>query len=130
MSLEKVNAVIVGAGAGGGIVAKELSESGLSTVLLERGHHQSFSDHGSDELISQRTTVLGNAFGPDNKRHRRVVQNDDGSWRVVLPNQWDYHNVAACVGGGTLSYGAMAWRFMPQDFQMRSTYGEVENRCF
>jgi choline dehydrogenase-like flavoprotein len=126
MSLEKVNAVIVGAGAGGGIVAKELSEAGLSSVLLERGLHQSFADHGSDELISQRTTVLGNAFGPDDERHRRVAQNDDGSWHVVLPSQWDYNNVAACVGGGTLSYGAMAWRFMPQDFKMRSTYGTVE----
>jgi choline dehydrogenase-like flavoprotein len=27
------------------------------------------------------------------------------------------------VGGGTLSYGAMAWRYMPQDFRMRSIYG-------
>ncbi len=26
---------------------------------------------------------------------------------------------------GTVSYGAMAWRFMPQDFRMRSTYGPV-----
>ena len=37
MALPHVNAVIVGAGAGGGIVAKELAEAGLSVVLLERG---------------------------------------------------------------------------------------------
>ena len=36
MSLKRVNAVVVGAGAGGGVVAKELSEAGLSVVLLER----------------------------------------------------------------------------------------------
>jgi choline dehydrogenase-like flavoprotein len=30
------------------------------------------------------------------------------------------------VGGGTFSYGAMAWRFMEKDFRMRSTYGAVE----
>jgi len=30
------------------------------------------------------------------------------------------------VGGGTLSYGAIAWRFMEKDFRMRSTYGTVE----
>jgi choline dehydrogenase-like flavoprotein len=41
----------------------------------------------------------------------------------LLPSENDYQNNAACVGGGTLSYGAMAWRYMPQDFKMRSTYG-------
>ena len=125
MALSHVNAVVVGAGAGGGIVAKELSTSGLSVVLLERGRWQGFEDNDRDELLSQRTTVLGNAFGPDD-RSPRVVENKDGSTRVVLPHEGGYNNTAACVGGGTLSYGAMAWRFMPEDFKMRSTYGEVE----
>lgn len=37
-----------------------------------------------------------------------------------------YGNNAACVGSGTVSYGAMAWQFMEQDFTMRSTYGDCE----
>ena len=37
MALKHVNAVIVGAGAGGGVAAKELAAGGLSVVLLERG---------------------------------------------------------------------------------------------
>ncbi len=123
MANQHVNAVVVGAGAGGGVVAKVLSEAGLSVVLLERGTWQSFDDHTDDELISQRTTVLGNAYGPDDARYRRVCENPDGSTRIVLPSEGGYNNVAACVGSGTLSYGAMAWRFMPQDFKMRSTYG-------
>jgi len=126
MALKHVNAVVVGAGAGGGVVAKELSEAGLSVVLFERGRWQSFADHDHDELISQRTFVLGNAFGPDNERYRRVTRYGDGPWQVVLPNTWAYGNNAACVGGGTLSYGAMAWRFMPEDFSMRSIYGTLE----
>ncbi len=126
MALKHVNAVVVGAGAGGGIVAKELAEAGLSVVLLERGDWAGFWDHNHDELISQRTTVLGNAFGPDNERYRRVVVNADGSTRIVLPSEGAYSNNAACVGSGTVSYGAMAWRFMPQDFRMRSTYGAPE----
>jgi choline dehydrogenase-like flavoprotein len=120
-----VNAVVVGAGAGGGVVAKELSEAGLSILLFERGDWVSFDMHDTDELISQRTTVLGNAFGPDDDRYRRVIVNDDGSSRIVLPSENDYNNVAACVGSGTVSYGAMAWRFMPEDFQMKTTYGNV-----
>jgi choline dehydrogenase-like flavoprotein len=125
MALEKVNAVVVGAGAGGGVVAKELSAAGLTVVLLERGGWPSFEAHDHDELISQRTTVLGNAFGPDDERYRRVVEAADGGWRVVRPSEPGYGNNAACVGSGTVSYGAMAWRFMPRDFRMRSTYGDV-----
>jgi choline dehydrogenase-like flavoprotein len=76
-------------------------------------------------LLSQRVTVLGNAFGPDDERSRRVVQRGK-EWVAVRPSDGDYGNNAACVGGGTLSYGAMAWRFMREDFRMRSTYGRPE----
>ena len=122
MSFPKVNAVIVGAGAGGGIVAKELAVAGLSVVLLERGGWPRYDEHNDDELHSQRTPVLGNAFGPDDRRHRRVVVYPNGSTRIVLPSEGEYNNNAGCIGGGTASYGAMAWRFMPQDFRLRSTY--------
>ena len=120
-----VNAIVIGAGAGGGVVAKELSCAGLSVVLFERGGWAHFDEHAHDELISQRTTALGNAFGPDDLRHRRVVAAGPGKWRIVLPSEGGYANNAACVGSGTVSYGAMAWRFMEQDFRMRSTYGAL-----
>ena len=120
-----VNAVVVGAGAGGGVVAKELSTAGLSVVLFERGDWVSFEDHDNDELLSQRTTVLGNAFGPDDDRYRRVLVSEDGSTGIVYPSNGAYSNVAACVGSGTVSYGAMAWRYMAEDFRMKSTYGPV-----
>lgn len=126
MALKHVNAVVVGAGAGGGVVAKELSTAGLSVVLFERGGWVGFEAHGHDELISQRTTALGNAFGPDDERYRRVVSSGGGQWRIVRPSEGGYGNNAACVGSGTVSYGAMAWRFMEKDFTMRSTYGALE----
>lgn len=125
MPLKKVNAVVVGAGAGGGVVAKELACAGMSVVLLERGKWHTAFDCCKDDLRNQRTSFLGCAFGPDD-RNPRVAINDDGQPRVIKPNHWAYSNNAACVGGGTFSYGAMAWRFMPQDFRMRSTYGAVE----
>lgn len=125
MALKHVNAVVVGAGAGGGVVAKELSEAGLSVVLLERGDWVSFEEHNQDELISQRITALGNAYGPDD-RFPRVTEGAPGEWNIVLPHEGGYGNNAACVGSGTVSYGAMAWRFSEQDFRMRSTYGALE----
>jgi len=124
MSLSKVNAVIVGAGAGGGIVAKELAEAGLSVVLLERGKWFTPYDCRKDDLRNQRTTALGNGFGPDEEGNPRVLVDEQGA-RVVFPSEAAYSNNAACVGGGTFSYGAQAWRYLEKDFRMRSTYGAV-----
>ncbi len=122
-----VNAVVVGAGAGGGVVAKELAEAGFSVVLLERGDWATFWDHPHDELVSQIWYApIAPAFGPDIERHFRMVQREDGSWHKVLPNDPSYSNNAACVGSGTVSYGAMAWRFLETDFRMRSVYGALE----
>lgn len=126
MANKHVNAVVVGSGAGGGVVAKELSCAGLSVVLFERGDWANYDDHTNDELTSQRTFVLGCHYGPDNKRYRRVLLDDKGNEQIVLPNTWGYHNNAACVGSGTVSYGAMGWRFMEEDFKMKSTYGHIE----
>src|SRR5208283_4234101 len=126
MALKHVNAVVIGAGAGGGVVAKELSCSGLSVVLLERGKWYTAFDCRKDDLRNQRTTSLGCGFGPDDERYRRVVVEPDGHHEIVKPSNWAYNNNAACVGGGTFSYGAMAWRFMENDFRMRSVYGAVE----
>ena len=126
MALKHVSAVVIGAGAGGGIVAKELACAGLSVVLLERGKWYTAFDCRKDDLRNQRTTPLGCGFGPDDERYRRVVVEADGREEIVKPSNWAYNNNAACVGGGTFSYGAMAWRFMENDFRMRTVYGAVE----
>ena len=73
MALKHVNAVIVGAGAGGGVAAKELAAGGLSVVLLERGKWYTAADCRKDDLRNQRTSALGNNSGPDEERNPRVV---------------------------------------------------------
>ena len=124
--MKRVNAVIVGAGAAGGIVAKELAVAGLGVVLLERGKWYTANDCRKDDLRNQRTTFLGNAFGPEDEGNPRVWVDGDGGLHNVMPSEGPYQNNAACVGGGTFSYGAQAWRYMPQDFKMRSLYGAPE----
>ncbi len=126
MALTRVNAVIVGSGAGGGVVAKELASAGLSVVMLGRGTWHSAADCRKDDLCNQRTQVLGARFGPDDERDPRVLVDGRGREAIVVPSDAGYSNNAACVGGGTFSYGAMAWRFVERDFRMRSTYGSVD----
>jgi choline dehydrogenase-like flavoprotein len=126
MALKHVNAVVVGSGAGGGVVAKELASAGLGVVLLERGKSYSAADCRKDDLRNQRTSVLGNGFGPDDERNPRVLVDRRGREQVLLASEAGYSNNAACVGGGTFCCGAMAWRFMEKDFCMRSAYGSVQ----
>ena len=123
MSLKHVNAVVIGSGAGGGVVAKELAEAGLDVVVLERGRWVTPDEERKDDLRNQRTTALGVPYGPDEEKEPRVFVDAQGHAEVVWPADGAYQNNAACVGGGTLSYGAMAWRYMAQDFRMKSLYG-------
>jgi choline dehydrogenase-like flavoprotein len=118
-----VDAVVIGAGAGGGVIAKELASAGRRVVLLERGRWVTAWDDRKDDLRNQRTSALGAPFGPDDERNPRVAVDRRGRELVVLPSDGAYSNNAACVGSGTVSYGAMAWRYMAQDFRMKSTYG-------
>ena len=125
MALPRVNAVIVGSGAGGGVVFAELARAGLSVVCLEKGRWHSPFEERKDDLVNQRNSALGVAYGPDEKKNPRVFVDVEGRERVVYPRQGEYSPNASCVGGGTYSYGAQAWRYMPQDFRMRSTYGAI-----
>jgi len=126
LALPRVDAVVVGSGAGGGVVFSELARAGLRVVCLERGRFHSPFDERKDDLVNQRNASLGLAYGPDPEREPRVVVDLDGRARVVSAREGAYQANANGVGGGTFSYGGQAWRFMPQDFRMRSTYGAVE----
>jgi choline dehydrogenase-like flavoprotein len=94
-------------------------------VCLEKGRWHSPFEERKDDLVNQRNSSLGVAYGPDEKKNPRVFVDLDGRERVVYPRQGEYSPNASCVGGGTYSYGGQAWRYMPQDFRMRSTYGTI-----
>ena len=90
MSLKHVNAVVVGSGAGGGVVAKELAEAGLGVVLMERGRWVGADEERKDELRNQRTTALGVPYGPDEDKEPRVIVDGAGNARVVWPADGSY----------------------------------------
>jgi choline dehydrogenase-like flavoprotein len=124
--MNKYDAIVVGTGAAGGIVACVLAEAGKSVLLLERGRALTFSDVGRDHLRNQRLAIYGHNAGPELMGNPRVFVDPEGRSRIVKPYELDYHNNAACVGGGTRVYGAQAWRFHPDDFRMASKYGIPE----
>jgi choline dehydrogenase-like flavoprotein len=115
--------IVVGAGAGGGVVAGALAEAGKRVLLLERGRSLTFEQVGRDHLRNHRLAHYGHNTGPALEGNPRVFVDQQGAKHVVRPHEGGYHNNAAAVGGGTLVYGAQAWRFLPQDFRMASEYG-------
>lgn len=124
--MKNYDAIIIGTGAAGGIIAGVFAEAGKNVLLLERGPALSFSDVGRDHLRNQRLSVYGHNAGPELDGNPRVFVDPLGKVQTVRPHQPNYHNNAACVGGGTRVYGAQAWRFLPLDFRMASTYGVPE----
>ncbi|MDX3925889.1 MAG: GMC family oxidoreductase [Shinella sp.] len=119
--------IIVGAGAAGNIAACVLSEAGKRVLLVERGKQRTYADDGHrDHLRNHRLQAYGFNTGPEIDGNPRVYVGPDGSRHVVKPYQGAYHANAAAIGGGTLVYGGLAWRFHPSDFRMASIYGVPE----
>ncbi len=125
MIRDEYDVIVVGAGAGGGIAACVLAEAGLQVLLLERGSELTIADVGRDHLRNQRISLYGHNAGPQ-PGDLRTFAEAGSEMRVLQPWEPNYHNNAACVGGGTRVYGAQAWRFMEQDFRMASLYGVPE----
>jgi choline dehydrogenase-like flavoprotein len=117
------DAVVVGSGAGGGVAAWALTQSGRTVLLVERGGYPDTAHQARDHLRNARTDT-----GLDHLTLRSSAENPRtlllGPEPVVLL-AWDprYGSNADTFGGGTRVYGAQAWRFMPEDFAMASTYG-------
>ncbi|OHB73468.1 MAG: hypothetical protein A2W17_06015 [Planctomycetes bacterium RBG_16_41_13] len=115
---EVTDVVVVGSGAGGGVVAKELAESGLSVVVIEAGRRfNPFIDYLTDRTDFE--VVARNVFD-DPINSRRDLYTVSGS------NRFYYHR-AKGVGGSTLKYAACVPRFHESDFRVRTEDGLAED---
>lgn len=120
------DAIVVGVGAGGGVAACLLAEAGYRVLAVERGDLLGVEDLRGDHLRSHRALFgYGQSAGPPATGHPRVWA-VDGADDVIEPTDGRWNNNAMTVGGGTRVYGGQAWRFVPEDFAMASTYGVPE----
>jgi choline dehydrogenase-like flavoprotein len=104
----RVDACIVGCGAGGSMLAKALAEAGWSVVVLEAGEWLSTDD----DLRQDELEMLGKFDWDD----RRWLQ---GTEQLELGHRRDGRG----VGGGTIHFGAVALRLWPEDFERRRRDG-------
>ena len=86
------DAVVVGSGAGGSVVAAELAEAGWDVVVLEEGPHVATEQFGTDALGAFRTLYR------------------DAGLSFMLGRPPVSFAEGRCVGGSTTVNGGMAWR--------------------
>lgn len=117
-----VDFVVIGSGAAGGVVAKELSVAGFRVVVLEQGPYLREKDYSHDEIQFATRQGLTNDI-----RRQPVFYRSSESERPALRKAVGYGRQ---VGGGSVHFAANYWRFQEADFEERSKFGDVPGSAF
>lgn len=114
---DAVDFLVIGAGAAGGVMAKELSTAGFRVVVLEQGPYLNERDYKHDEIgyIYQPGLTNDPKIQPITYR-----KNESEKARPIKAIQYGRQ-----VGGGSVHFTANYWRFHESDFEERSLFGEV-----
>ena len=114
---DEVDFAIVGAGAAGGVMARELARSGYRVVVLEQGPYLRESDFKHDELLVNEGHQLTNIPSLQPQTFRKTAADK--------AERQDYLLYGRMVGGGSVHFTANYWRFHDVDFIERTRYGSV-----
>jgi choline dehydrogenase-like flavoprotein len=107
MANEKVDVVIVGAGASGSVYAAVMAKAGKKVVMLEAGPDWQLGDLISSDFWGRRIKPAGPPFLLEGKN----------PYGYVYQAGWG-------VGGAALHYFANFPRLMPNDFKVKTEHGK------
>jgi len=105
--------VVIGTGAGGGVLANELAQKGVSVVALEAGGRYLPEDYTNDEWAS-----FGQLAWTD-------PRSTSGDWRVAKDFSGLPAWIVKAVGGTTVHWAGASLRIQEHEFKAKTTYGEV-----
>jgi gluconate 2-dehydrogenase alpha chain len=109
----RADVVIVGMGAVGGLMSKELASAGLEVVGLERGAMPEFEDYAFKDSIR---AFARRQFEERSRNEPILSRAGKGA-----PTRATYPSTPGnVVGGGLLSWTGSASRFSPGDFKVRT----------
>src|SRR6202171_6228407 len=110
MTNEKVDVVIVGAGASGSVYASVLAKAGKKVVLLETGPDWELSDLISSEIWGRRIKPAG----------APILLEGKNPMTYAAQSGWG-------VGGAALHYFANFPRLLPTDFKVKSEHNRAQD---
>jgi len=122
--LKDVDAVMVGMGWTGAIMARELTKAGLTVVGLERGQDRTPGEDFTlpsvrDEMkYAQRLELMA-----DNSIDTVTFRNAPAE-RALPIRRWGAFLPGEGVGGSGIHWGGLHWRFLPTDFRIRTALTE------
>lgn len=108
---------IVGSGASGAIMAKELAVAGFQVAVVEKGDWLVRDELAEDELLWK----MRLAHQPEEERSPTWF----GEERAGPFHRAPVGPAFCLVGGGTVLYAGASWRLREADFKKRSRYGPM-----
>lgn len=106
--------VVIGTGAGGGVLANELAQKGVSVVALEAGGRYLPEDYVNDEWES-----FGQLAWVD-------PRTTSGDWRVSKDFSGLPAWIVKAVGGTTTHWAGASLRFQEHEWKAATNYGPVQ----
>jgi len=106
--------VVIGTGAGGGVLSNELAQRGISVVALEAGGRYLPDDYINDEWES-----FGQLAWVD-------PRTTSGDWRVAKDFSGLPAWIVKAVGGTTIHWAGASLRIQPHEWKAKTTYGAVQ----
>ena len=121
---ETIDFVVVGSGAAGGVMARELSQAGFSVLVFEQGPRFGPADFEHDELKYWflNGITVDPAISPQSFRNAPDIAAKPASMQPAL--------YARLVGGSSNHFTANYWRFHEIDFHERSVLGGIPGTGF
>jgi choline dehydrogenase-like flavoprotein len=117
-----VDFVIIGSGAAGGIMAKQLSTNGFKVVVLEQGGWGKYGkehEYTKDEWLNDHPSPEDRLMSDPSRQRNTFRRNDKENASAGT------HSYGCVVGGGTVTYGGSSWRHLPWEFNELSHVGAI-----
>jgi len=118
--LKPVDAVVVGVGMAGSILAKELTDAGLRVVGLERGGpRETQRDFAMPGIHDELRFARRHELAQDLSRETITFRNNPSQTALPMRRLGSFLPGEG-VGGAAVHWNGMTFRFLPWDFETRS----------